>query len=181
MPKTFWTIPTMSLHAMVLACALCLSAGALTAAGAPAHVRPTGSSTAPAMGTYSASLEQCMPSAIPAERSVTFTGEMVATAGTQRMGMKIELLEHVHGEQGFHAVASPGIGVWRGSEAGVRIYRYVKQITNLAAPAAYRAIVHFRWLGEKGRVIKRTELRTAKCAQPLLALPAPSPSGEPAA
>lgn len=169
----------MPLRAAVAAGVLCLGAGALTAAGAPAHGRLAGSSLAPAMGSYSASLEQCTPSEIQAERSVTFTGDMVATPGTQRMGMKIELLEHVHGESGFHTVTSPGIGVWRGSEAGVRIYRYVKQITNLTAPAAYRAVVHFRWLGEKGRVIKRAELRTAKCVQPMLA-PPPSPPGPPA-
>lgn len=185
MPRTFRKISTMSLHAAVAAAVLCLGAGALTAAAAPAHGRLAGSSLTPAMGSYSASVEQCAPSEIPAERSVTFTGEMVATPSTQRMGMKIELLEHIHGESGFHTVTSPGIGVWRGSEAGVRIYRYVKQITNLTAPAAYRAVVHFRWLGEKGRVIKRAELRTARCVQPLLApapLPSPPPaSGEPAA
>ncbi len=175
MPRTLQTMTTMPLRAaMALACVPCVG-GLAPAVGAAAHDRLAGSGFAPAMGTYSASLEQCTPSAIPADRSVTFSGEMVATPGTQRMGMKIELLERVRGEQDFHVVAAPGIGLWRGSEAGVRIYRYVKQITNLSAPAAYRAVVHFRWLGDKGRVVKRAELRTAKCVQPLLTPPA---SGE---
>jgi hypothetical protein len=123
---------------------------------------------APSSAGYSATLEQCVASAVPIERSVTFTGQMVATPGTQRMGMRIELLEHNPGQPGYHEVTAPGLGVWRGSEAGVRIYRYVKQITNLSAPAVYRAVVHFRWMGEKGHVLKRAELRTARCAQPVV-------------
>ena len=115
---------------------------------------------------YSATLEQCVTSAVAAQRSVTFTGQMIATPGAQRMAMRIELLEHVPGEAGYRQVTAPGLGVWRGSEAGVKIYRYVKQITNLSAPAVYRAVVHFRWFGEKGHVLKRAELRTARCAQP---------------
>lgn len=84
------------------------------------------------------------------------------------MGMRIELLEQTPGQAGYRQVNAPGLGVWRSSEAGVKIYRYVKQITNLSAPAVYRAVVHFRWTGEKGRVLKRAELRTAKCAQPVV-------------
>lgn len=123
---------------------------------------------------YSATLEQCVASATPAQRSVTFTGEMVATDATQRMAMRIELLEHTPGQTAFHEVSAPGLGVWRGSEPGVKIYRYVKQITNLSAPAVYRAVVHFRWIGAKDRVLKRAALRTARCAQST----PPAPEGE---
>ena len=124
-----------------------------------------------AVPDYSATLEQCTASATALGRSVTFTSEMVATPGTQRMGMRIELLQHIHGQPGYRPVVSPGLGIWRGSDPGVKIYRYVKQITNLAAPAVYRAVVHFHWLGEKGRLIRRAELRTARCVQPLLVAP----------
>jgi hypothetical protein len=50
----------------------------------------------------------------------------------------------------------------------VKIYKYVKQVTNLGAPAAYRAVVRFRWLGEKGRALKHAELHTPRCQQPAL-------------
>ena len=58
--------------------------------------------------------------------------------------------------------------MWRSSEPGVKIYKYVKQVTNLDAPAAYRAIVRFRWTGERGRVLKRDELHTPRCIEPTL-------------
>jgi hypothetical protein len=159
---------------MVAACALLPAAGALALGGASAHARAAPSWAAQPAPGYSVMVEQCAPSAVPAERAVTFTAEMVATPGTQRMGMRIELLQRLHGEPGYRPVSAPGLGVWRGSEVGVKIYRYVKQITNLAAPAAYRAVVHFRWLGEKGRLLKRAALRTARCVQPLLAVPEPT-------
>jgi hypothetical protein len=93
---------------------------------------------------------------------------MTATGTTQRMGMRIELQQRLRGETSFHTVLAPGFGVWRASEPGVKIYKYVKQVTNLTAPAAYRAVVRFRWQGEKGHVLKRAELRTSRCQQPML-------------
>ena len=57
------------------------------------------------------------------------------------MSMRIELLERMPGEAGFRAVAAPGLGVWRASEPGVGVYKYVKQVTNLSAPADYRGLV----------------------------------------
>jgi hypothetical protein len=126
-----------------------------------------GGGVRPALDTtgYSAALEQCVSSVVPTERSVTFVGQMTAVPGTRHMGMRIELQQHVPGEAGFHEVNAPGLGVWRGSEAGVKIYKYVKQITNLAAPAVYRAVVHFRWVGDHGRLLKHTDLRSARCVQ----------------
>ena len=85
------------------------------------------------------------------------------------MAMRIELQQRMRGEADFHTVLAPGLGVWRCSEPGVKIYKYVKQVTNLAAPAAYRALVRFRWLGESGHVLKRAELHTPRCLQPTLA------------
>ena len=68
----------------------------------------------------------------------------------------------------FHTVTAPGLGVWRGSAAGVKTYTYIQQVTNLSAPASYRGAVRFRWLNAKGRVIKQQELRTPRCEQPLV-------------
>jgi hypothetical protein len=117
---------------------------------------------------YSATVEQCATSTVQSERSATFTAQMTATADTQKMGVRFELQQRLRGENEFHSVLAPGLGVWHSSEVGVQIYKYVKQVTNLDAPAAYRAIVHFRWLGEKGRMLKRAESRTSRCIQPTL-------------
>jgi hypothetical protein len=135
---------------------------------APAGARLSSTVSPPSIPGYSVGLEQCVPSAVQAERSATFTAEMVATSETQRMGIRIELQQRLRGESSFHTLVAPGFGIWRSSEPGVKIYKYVKQVTNLGAPAAYRAIVRFRWLGEKGRPVKHAELHTLRCLQPML-------------
>jgi hypothetical protein len=152
--------------ALILGCALALLVCAQVAM-AKGGVRST---LTPALsdGTATVAIEQCVTSTVQAERSATFTAQMSATGATQKMAMRIELQQRLHGESGFHTLVAPGFGVWRTSEPGVKIYKYVKQVTNLAAPAAYRAVVRFRWLGEKGRVLKRAELHTQKCVQPTL-------------
>ena len=102
---------------------------------------------------------------------MTFTAQMTAVPGTVHMEMRIDLQKRLASDASFHMVVAPGLGVWRGSEAGVKIYKYVKQITNLVAPATYRAVVRFHWLGDRGRVLKRAWLRTASCEQPLITAP----------
>jgi hypothetical protein len=151
---------TALLTVCVLAALLCVEV-----VGAAAGMRRI--TTPPAPG-YTATLEQCVTSTVQLERSATFTAQMVATAVTQKMAIRFELQQRLRGETDFHTVVAPGLGVWQRSEPGVKIYKYVKQVTNLAAPAAYRAVVRFRWLGEKGRVLKRAELRTQRCTQPTL-------------
>jgi hypothetical protein len=144
----------------------CLLAAACLAPGALARIPRVlpGDPATP----YSATLEQCITATVQLERSATFTAQMTAIPGTQRMGVRIELLQRARDETSFHAVFAPGLGVWRGAEPGVKIYKYVKQVTNLSAPAAYRAVVRFKWIGDRGRVLKRAELRTPRCIQPSL-------------
>ncbi len=48
---------------------------------------------------------------------------------------------------------------------GVKSYSYLKEVTNLSAPAPYRAAVRFRWLNAKGKLIRAAELRTPRCLQ----------------
>ena len=127
----------------------------------------------------SATLVQCLTSGEPAERSATFAGEMTMVPGAARMSMRIELLERAPGEAGYHPVLAPGVDVWRTADPGVRFYRHLEQVTNLAAPAYYRALITFRWSGPHGRVVRRDELRTPRCAQPAPAPLTPTPTPAP--
>jgi hypothetical protein len=150
------------------ACFAVASAGAAQGASA----RPSASAT----------LEQCVTAVSQAERSATFAGEMTAIAGSTHMEMRIDVLERLPGESVFHTVSAPGLGVWRGSAAGVKVYKYLKQVTNLSAPAFYRAAVRFRWLNARGRLMRSEELRTSRCQQPAPPpLAPPPPTGVPAA
>jgi hypothetical protein len=122
----------------------------------------------------SASVEQCMPSANQLERSVTFAAQMTALPGTPRMAMEIDLQERSPTNPVFHTVIAPGLGIWRQSETGVKIYKYVKQLTNLTAPAVYRAQVHYRWFDEGGRLVRRAQRVTDTCVQPVDVAPTPA-------
>jgi hypothetical protein len=152
-----------------LACAIALS----LAAGARASAQATGASgsgsqqtTPPVPGSASATLEECVTAPQAEQRAVAFSAEMTAVAGTMRMAMRIDLQERLPGETEFHAVTAPGIGTWRSSDPKVKVYKYLKQVTNLSAPAAYRGFVRFRWLNAKGHTIRRSERLTARCTQP---------------
>jgi hypothetical protein len=116
--------------------------------------------------TESAKLEQCVTSVMQSERSVTFAGEMTAIADTAHMAMRVDIQQRLPGEALFHTLSAPGLGVWRGSDPKVKVYKYLKQVTNLPAPAVYRGLVHFRWLNAKGHMIKHAERLTPRCAQP---------------
>lgn len=116
--------------------------------------------------SVTAALEGCVATAGQADRSATFSGQMVAIAGTQRMAMRIDVQARAPADTTFHTISAPGLGVWRRSAPGVKIYKYLKQVTNLTAPASYRAVVRFRWFSAHGRVVKRGERRTAVCEQP---------------
>jgi hypothetical protein len=166
----------------VLACAGVLAL--LLAARASAASTVVGSSnasqvTSPTSSSgVSATLEECVTAVAQSERAATFSGEMTAIAGTVRMTMRVDVEERVPGETTFHAVTAPGLGVWRSADPKVKTYKYLKQVTNLSSPASYRGFVQFRWIGDKGHVIKRAERMTARCLQP--ALPSePSEAVEP--
>jgi hypothetical protein len=127
----------------------------------------------------SATLEQCVTAVVQAERSATFSGEMTAIPGTARMAMRIDVQERLPGEVLFHTVTAPGLGVWRTSDVKVKLYKYLKQVTDLSAPALYRASVHFRWLNARGHAIRRAERLTPRCDQPASPPPLPAPTTEP--
>ncbi len=155
---------TLSLFACGVLASACISEASAAATG-QVDWTPLAAQT-DAAGGATATVEQCIATGEQTARSATFSGEMTALTGTARMAMRIEVQERPPGEELFHTVSAPGLGVWRGSAPGVKIYQYVKQVTNLSSPADYRALVRFHWLNDKGYVIKRAERFTATCAQP---------------
>jgi hypothetical protein len=150
-----------------------------TGAARLARSIPAGIST-PGKPVASATLQECLTAESQDERSATFAGEMNVIAGASKMEMRIDVLERLPGEATYHTVTAPGLGVWRSSAPGVKVYKYLKQVTNLSAPAFYRAAVRFRWLNAKGRLVSTTELHTPRCEQPAPVTPTtPSTPGTP--
>ena len=131
-------------------------AGALAALAAALLVlAPSGAagvqppaSAAPLASGVGAALEACVTSVVQSERAATFSGEMTATAATAKMSMRIDLEERAPEEAEFHPVVESGLGVWRAADPKVKVYKYVRQVSNLGSPAAYRALVRFRWFND---------------------------------
>lgn len=134
--------------------------------GAGMGTTGTGAGTTSPAPTLTADVEQCVTAPTQADRSVTFTGQMETVAGAHRMAIEIVVQEHTLEEEGFHTLTTAGLGSWQRSEAGVKIYKVRQAVTDLPAPAVFRAIVRYRWLNEKGEVIRRDERHTPICKQP---------------
>ncbi len=160
--------PNRAVAAAALVASLALSSHALAAQGSGSTPPP------PAKLPASATLEGCVTSSQQSERSVTFAGEMIAQKGAPKLEMRVDVLERLPKDLVFHSVYAPGLGVWRAAAPGVSNYRYLKEITNLAAPASYRAVIRFRWLNTKGHVAKALELRTPRCVQTVSGTPKPA-------
>jgi hypothetical protein len=124
--------------------------------------------TAPGQGSAAlatATLEHCATAALQSERSVSILAEMNAIPHTARMAVRIEIQERLPEAALFHTVKAPGLGVWRESDRGVSSYKYLNKVTDLSAPAVYRAAVDFRWLNASGHQIKKLERDTSSCTQ----------------
>jgi hypothetical protein len=171
-----WTAPLKSRATLCAGLAAACLLAPLTAVAASAQGDASSPAT-PTSGEVSATVEACVTSLVQAERSATFSGEMTAIAGSAKMSMRIDLEERAPEEAEFRPVVAPGLGVWRPADPKVKVYKYVKQVSNLTAPASYRALVRFRWLSAAGHVIKRSERLTARCLQP----PTPSEATPPVA
>jgi len=153
---------------LALLCGCLAVAPEALADASPAGVAaPAQTAAAVAPPIASATLQQCLTADAQGERSAMFSGEMTAIPGSVHMAMRIDVEAQLSGEALFHSVTAPGLGVWRTADPGVRTYRYVNQVTNLSAPAFYRAVVRFRWLNAKGHVIKLVERQTPRCVQPV--------------
>jgi hypothetical protein len=158
---------------------LVLGAGLALLCAAPAGAAGAMTWTAPGVARpiVSSTLEQCATSGAQEERSATFAGEMASVPGAVRMEMRIDVAERLPDQADYRTLSAPGLGIWRSSAPSVKAYRYLKQVTNLAGPAFYRGIVHFRWLGAHGRLLASVVLHTKRCEQPSTSVAAPPPAG----
>jgi CARDB len=112
-------------------------------------------------------LETCQTGAAPADRYAVFTGSMPTQDKTASMAMRFDLFERTPQAQGFDHVALAKWGIWeRTTKAGVPGFIFAKRVDQLAAPAAYRAVVSFRWYDSAGKVLRSERRVSPVCRQP---------------
>jgi len=140
-----------------IAVAACLLMGAGDAVARAAPLPPR----------LAASLEACETSPLAAQRAAAFVGSMPATAGATRMSMRFDLQRRRSGEDLWHRVRGvEGLGDWQQAKPGRAGFVFHKRVTALQVPAAYRAVVRFRWQRDDGSVVRSERRRTRACVQP---------------
>lgn len=168
--------------------ATCLALFALGTAPAGAQEPGAPAPNSGGAGRPTAELVDCHVAVDQSARYATFAGQMATLPGADRLAMRVDLQQRALGAgSAYHDVSAPNLGVWRRSASGVGALRYVKQVTDLPAPGAFRAVIRFRWLDSSGQVIHRAARRSTECVQPderprlrVAAIDAgPAPDGQP--
>jgi hypothetical protein len=82
------------------------------------------------------------------------------------MAMRFDLYERQPGS-GFARVSLPNWGVWeRTTKRNAPGFIFTKRVEQLAAPAAFRAVVSFRWYDAKGKLLRSARRTSDTCTQP---------------
>jgi hypothetical protein len=142
--------------------------GAVLGAGAGGSAGAVVPAPAPALkpGHVLAAIDTCHPALSAAGRYFVVSGQMAAIPRSAAMAIRFDLQQRTHGSGPFRRVNAPGLGVWHRSAAGVQLFRHSQDVTNLSAPASFRAVIAFRWYGASGKVVKRARRRTVVCQMP---------------
>jgi CARDB len=132
-----------------------------------ALITPAAAGARPDRPPARAAVRSCDQGAAPAERVAVFRGRMraLADAPDARLQMRFALQTRPPGAARWQPVALAGWAGWLTSAPGVPAYVYDRRVANLAAPAAYRAVVRFRWLDADGEVLARARAASGSCRQ----------------
>jgi hypothetical protein len=116
----------------------------------------------------SAKVTSCTSGADDGARAAAFTGAMPSSSASRRMQMRFTLLQRSGpGPKGtYKKLVVPGWGGWEKSDPGRGGFVFTKRVEALVAPAAYKAMVTFRWYDAKGHVLRTTSRTSAACEQP---------------
>jgi hypothetical protein len=114
-----------------------------------------------------AKLASCLSGPDAGNRTAVFTGSMPSIKGTRRMLMRFDLLARGPVAAGFAPLKVPGLGVWQKSAPGRSGgFVFTQRVQALVAPGAYLAVVHFRWYGKGGKLLRSAKRETSVCKQP---------------
>jgi CARDB protein len=113
-----------------------------------------------------ARLSACATGPQVGDRSAAFTASMPSVRGARRMAMRFTLQARVPPSLVFAPVDVPGLRVWKRSAVGRVGFIFTQRVQGLASPAAYRAVVRFRWFVRGHRLLHTARRVTAICRQP---------------
>jgi hypothetical protein len=116
----------------------------------------------------------CQRAVRPVARSVSITSVMRPVNGTKKMALRFELIRRTKAGTPWSSVSGGDLGSWvspSNPTLGQRpgdVWILHKSVIDLAAPAAYRYKVSFRWTGAHGRTLATATRWSSTCNQPEL-------------
>jgi hypothetical protein len=118
----------------------------------------------------------CQQALEPAQRLVSVVAGLRPIRGTRRLLLKFDLLAKPAGASTYTVVHGGDLGTWKsppkqaitlGTRAG-DVWSLNHPVADLPAPASYRFVVSFRWIGPRGRVLATVVRDSRTCFQPEL-------------
>jgi CARDB len=110
----------------------------------------------------------------PVNREISVNAVMRPVKGTKRMQLRFDLLGRASAPGTFAPVTGGDLGTWispsnptLGQRSG-DVWMFGHPVFDLTAPAAYRFVVSFRWIGGGGRVLGTVMRQSKTCFQPEL-------------
>ncbi len=116
----------------------------------------------------------CQRSVNPVGRGVAVSAVMRPLRGTRKLALRFELLTRTKPGSPWTSVPGGDLGAWltpRNATLGQRpgdVWILNKSVNELAAPAAYKYRVSFRWAGTRNRTLGTAVRMSATCNQPEL-------------
>jgi hypothetical protein len=116
----------------------------------------------------------CQHALDPPARAISITSVMTPLTGTNKMQVRVLVLTRTKAAGPYSMVSGGDLGTWitpANPTLGQRhgdVWILRKQVVDLAAPAAYRFRVFFRWIGAHGRLLGTAERESPICSQPEL-------------
>jgi CARDB len=128
--------------------------------------------TSPKPGSTSAVVQTCHVGLLAADRYAEFSAQIAAVNSTSTMAVRFDLYGATPTTAPgaaplgpFKHLSAPSLGTWNRSAVGVTIFDYNQTVAALPY-GAFRSVVHYRWYGHDGRVIRRVKRVTPVCAEP---------------
>jgi hypothetical protein len=114
----------------------------------------------------------CQRALDPPARAVSVQAVMRSLPGTQKLSVRFQLLVTRTALAPVALVRAGDLGSWISPEDSTLgqlpgdVWRLSKPVANLAAPAAYRFRVTFRWIGSRGHILGTAVRLSPICMQP---------------
>jgi hypothetical protein len=116
----------------------------------------------------------CQHALDPPARAISITSVMTPLTGTKKMQVRVLMLTRTNASRPYSTISGGDLGTWitpADPTLGQRhgdVWILHKQVVDLAAPAAYRFRVFFRWIGAHDRLLGTAERESPICSQPEL-------------